>query len=185
MRLVLQRNHFAYLSPTSWKWLTLTTGGKLSVNLLFFFASASGLCFSFIKLFLSWPMGFSPSCWYPWSCWGGEWKEWCDWAPGICPRSTHHTTLLQYRLPFLLEVLTLCVHSRKQCSSLRLLWFLLCEKDKNDPVAKFFCKSSEPLSVDFLMSPLSDDQISANWLCFHGNHSHDKPAPFNSRWLIF
>lgn len=79
------------------------------------------------------------------------------------------------------------VHSRKQCSSLRLLWFLSYEKDKNYPVAKSFsfCKSLEPLSVDFLMRPLSDDQISANWLCFQGNNSLDKPVPFNSRWHTF
>lgn len=59
MRFVFQSNHYAYSSPTILgnRW-TLPTGMKLRINLLFFFASASGLCFWFIKLFLFWPMGF-------------------------------------------------------------------------------------------------------------------------------
>lgn len=68
-----QSLHAQALLP--WKWLDIAFGGKLSINLLFYFGSASGLCFCFIKLFLSWPVGFSPSCFYPWSCWGGSDKS--------------------------------------------------------------------------------------------------------------
>lgn len=133
---------------------TLPTGMKLRINIWFFFASASGLWFCFIKLFLFWPMGFFQSCFYPHPAEEGSEKSGMIGHPAsvrgqaTTPHYSSTGSLSFWKSSHF-------VHSRRQYSSLRLLWFLLYEKDKNDPVAKFFffCKSSEPLSW-FLDEPL-------------------------------